>query len=179
LKDDQTGKGCQLLLFKLQGGNTARLTINIGFSLLHSWWPLFQVGFCSYKPKPILWGGHLPSFLYHSNFDFIETEGFSLNSRGRSSHERSLEWKQRIRWKIRFRSGSSGETPRRNLRELQGLHWMWVGRIGIRWVECWSAERISILYYVCCMILSLHISFMYCMSGDQHFSLPLRPDSDG
>ena len=32
LKDDQTGEGCQLLLFKLQCGNTARLTINIALS---------------------------------------------------------------------------------------------------------------------------------------------------
>src|SRR5208283_375461 len=45
---------------------------------LHSWWPLFEVGFCSYKPKPILWGGHLPSFLHHSNSDFFETEGYIL-----------------------------------------------------------------------------------------------------
>jgi hypothetical protein len=33
LKDDQTGKGRQLLLFKLQGRDTAR-----------SWWPLFSGG---------------------------------------------------------------------------------------------------------------------------------------
>jgi hypothetical protein len=31
LKDDQTGKGCQLLLFKLKGRDTAHLTINIAF----------------------------------------------------------------------------------------------------------------------------------------------------
>src|SRR6516164_10272241 len=75
LKDDQTGEGCQLLLFKLQCGNTARLTINIGLSYLHSWWPLFQVGFCSCKPDPILWGGRLPSLLTHSKPDFFEIEG--------------------------------------------------------------------------------------------------------
>jgi hypothetical protein len=54
LKDDQTRKGSQLLLFKLQGGQTADLTINGGFSYLHFWWPLFQVGSDSCKPDPTL-----------------------------------------------------------------------------------------------------------------------------
>src|SRR5215472_6122213 len=75
LKDHQTSEGRQLLLFKLQCGNTARLTINIALSYLHSGWPLFQVGFCSFKPDPILGGGRLPSFLTHSKPDFFETTG--------------------------------------------------------------------------------------------------------
>jgi hypothetical protein len=49
LKDDQTREGGQLLLFKLQDGQTADLTINGGFSYLHFGWPLFQVGSCSFQ----------------------------------------------------------------------------------------------------------------------------------
>jgi hypothetical protein len=75
LKDDQTRKGRQLLLFKLQGGQTADLTINVGFSYLHFGWPLFQVGSCSCKPDPTLSGGRLPSLLPHSKPDIFETEG--------------------------------------------------------------------------------------------------------
>src|SRR5690349_4922012 len=75
LKDDQTGEGRQLLLFKLQGGKTTDLTINLGLSYLHFWWPLFQVDSCSLKPDPTLQGGRLPSLLPHSKPDFFETEG--------------------------------------------------------------------------------------------------------
>src|SRR3954447_6856815 len=75
LKDDQTREGGQLLLFKLQGGQTADLTINRGLSYLHLGWPLFQVGSCSFKPDPTLSGGRLPSPLPHSKPDFFETEG--------------------------------------------------------------------------------------------------------
>src|SRR5689334_19776680 len=75
LKNDQTGKGGQLLLFEFQGGQTAGLTINVGFSYLHLGWPLFQVGSCSSKPDPTLSGGRLPSLLPHSKPDFFEPEG--------------------------------------------------------------------------------------------------------
>jgi hypothetical protein len=54
LKDDQPRKGGQLLFLKLQGGETADLTINVGFSYLHLGWPLFQVGSCSSQPDPTL-----------------------------------------------------------------------------------------------------------------------------
>jgi hypothetical protein len=78
LKDDQPGKGGQLLLFELQGGQTADLTINVGFSYLHLGWPLFQVGSCSCKPDPTLWGGRLPSLYLIRSRIFFETEGFIL-----------------------------------------------------------------------------------------------------
>jgi hypothetical protein len=54
LKDDQPREGRQLLVFKLQGGQTADLTVNVGLSYLHFWWPLFQVGSCPSQPDPTL-----------------------------------------------------------------------------------------------------------------------------
>jgi hypothetical protein len=60
LKDDQTHEGGQLLFFEFQGGQTAGVTINVGFSYFHLGWPLFQVGSCSSQPDPTLSGDRLP-----------------------------------------------------------------------------------------------------------------------
>src|ERR1700741_4366626 len=61
-------------LLKFQFRNAVRLTVNIFFCYLHSWWPLFQARFLSTNPI-LSCQGATPSFFPRLLPFFYETEG--------------------------------------------------------------------------------------------------------